>query len=93
MANDEYRRLLEFIGRRFDAVEAHFAETRRHFDGVAEGLRSQVQLVAEGVSAVDQRLDRFEQKVEAEFDERPPFGSPMRSSSDESRNSRETTPR
>jgi tetrahydromethanopterin S-methyltransferase subunit G len=52
-----------------DEVRAQQAETRRHFDVVAEGLRSQIQLVAEGVSAVDQRLDRFQRKVEEEFAE------------------------
>ncbi|MFA5027613.1 MAG: hypothetical protein WC713_07015 [Candidatus Methylomirabilota bacterium] len=69
MEQESLAPLIGLIGKKFDAVEAHFAETRRHFDVVAEGLRSQIQLVAEGVSAVDQRLDRFEQKVEAEFDE------------------------
>ena len=52
-----------------DEVRAQQAETRRHFDVVAEGLRSQIQLVAEGVSAADQRLDRFQRKVEEEFAE------------------------
>ena len=52
-----------------DEVRDQQAETRRHFDVVAEGLRSQIQLFAEGVSAVDQRLDRFQRKVEEEFAE------------------------
>jgi len=52
-----------------DEGRAQQAETRRHFDVVAEGLRSQIQLFAEGVSAVDQRLDRFQRKVEEEFAE------------------------
>ena len=66
---------LEAIDRRLDQMptkdemRTQQAETRRHFDVVAEGLRSQVQLVAEGVSAVDQRLDRFQRKVEEEFAE------------------------
>ena len=52
-----------------DEVRTQQTETRRHFDVVAEGLRSQIQLVAEGVSVVDQRLDRFQRKVEEEFAE------------------------
>ena len=34
-------------------------ETRNHFDVVAEGLRQQVQLVAEGVSSNGERIDRL----------------------------------
>jgi len=66
---------LEAIDRRLDQMptkdemRTQQAETRRHFDVVAEGLRSQIQLVAEGVSVVDQRLDRFQRKVEEEFAE------------------------
>ena len=52
-----------------DEMRTQQADTRRHFDVVAEGLRSQIQLVAEGVSVVDQRLDRFQRKVEEEFAE------------------------
>lgn len=74
MSNAEYQELVAFLGRKFDevgrgfeAVDAKIADTRRHFDVVAERMHSQVQLVAEGITAVGQRFDRFEQKVEAEF--------------------------
>jgi hypothetical protein len=44
------------------------AETRRHFDVVAEHSMSRLQLVAEGVTMVDQKLDRFRAEVEQRFD-------------------------
>ena len=34
-------------------------QTRRHFDVVAEGLRSEIQQVAEGVAARDEKLECF----------------------------------
>ncbi len=40
-------------------VTASAAETRRHFGVVGEGLHSKIQLVAEGVVALDQKVDRF----------------------------------
>lgn len=38
-------------------------ETRRHFDIVAEQMRAQLQLVAEGVTSLVDRLDRVEQSL------------------------------
>ncbi|KRT64862.1 MAG: hypothetical protein XU13_C0153G0004, partial [Candidatus Rokubacteria bacterium CSP1-6] len=40
-------------------VEARTTETRRHFDVVAEDMQSKVQLVAEGLLALDQKVERF----------------------------------
>src|SRR5438067_12524325 len=45
------------------------AETRRHFDVVAESLRSEVRLVAERVSALGERFERFRLEVKEEFAE------------------------
>lgn len=42
-------------------------ETRRHFDVVAEGLRSDVRLIAEGHSLLTDKLDRFQDEVRREF--------------------------
>jgi hypothetical protein len=65
MTNSEYQELVEFLGRKFEEVDRRFdqtatkeelpaqqAETRRHFDVVAEDLRSRMQLVAEGHQAL-----------------------------------------
>jgi len=48
-------------------IAASAAETRRHFDVVAERLMDKIQLVGEGVIGVDQKLDRFRGKVAEEF--------------------------
>ena len=89
MANEEYRQLIEFLGRKFDDVDSRFAqvdarfaematkdevraqqaETRRHFDVVAERLLDQVRTVAEGVVNLDEKLDGFRQSVASESSE------------------------
>ncbi len=48
-------------------IHASAAETRRHFDVVAEGMLSKVQLVAEGLVAVDEKIERFHDEVRREF--------------------------
>lgn len=59
-----------------DVVErlvGEFAETRRHFDVIAEGLRSDIRLVAEGVaamtSAMTAGMQEFRSEVKDEFTE------------------------
>ncbi len=44
-------------------------EIKRHFDVVAEGLEHKIQLVAEGVTNVNEKLERFRQEVQEEFKE------------------------
>ena len=44
-------------------------EIKRHFNFVAEGLRSDVRTVAEGQSATDARLDRMETRLSDEIRE------------------------
>lgn len=48
-------------------LRAYLDENRRHFDVVAEQMAGQVQLVAEGVSALAERLDRVEQNLREEI--------------------------
>ena len=48
-------------------IQASAVETRRHFDVVAESLRSEIQVVAEGLSALDERVERFRNEVHQEF--------------------------
>jgi hypothetical protein len=45
------------------------AEIKRHFNVVAEGLEKKLQLVAEGVSLLDERMTSLEEKMERGFDE------------------------
>jgi hypothetical protein len=48
-------------------VEARTTETRRHFDVVAEDMRSKVELVAEGLVALDQKVERFHAETQEQF--------------------------
>ncbi len=50
-------------------IRAQFDETRRHFDGIAEGMRAEVRLVAEGVTTLVERVDRLEQNLREEIRE------------------------
>lgn len=50
-------------------IETSAVETRRHFDVVAEHFMSKLQLVAEGVAMVDQKVDRLRSGMEQRFDQ------------------------
>ena len=50
-------------------IRAEFEKTRRHFDVGAEAMRSDIRLVAEGVSSLSERVDRLEQNVREEIRE------------------------
>lgn len=45
-------------------VDEKTQESRRHFEVVAEGLRGEIRLVAEGVVALDEKMDRRFAEVE-----------------------------
>jgi hypothetical protein len=48
-------------------IQASGADTRRHFEVIAEALRSEIQVVAEGLNALDEKVDRFRDEVHQEF--------------------------
>ena len=48
---------------------AQMEEIKRHFGVVIEGLESKIQIVAEGISNVDEKLERFRQEFKEEFEE------------------------
>jgi hypothetical protein len=50
-------------------IETSASETRRHFDVVAEHFMSKLQLVAEGVAVVDEKVDRLRTDMEQRFDQ------------------------
>jgi hypothetical protein len=69
MTDDELKGLLDTMRlenssaheetrRRFDAVDARFAELHRHFDVVTEATKHEVRLVAESVAHVNEELKR-----------------------------------
>ena len=59
------------VDARFEAILEHInasaSETRRHFDVVAESLRSDIRLLAEGLVALDQKTDRLQNELREEF--------------------------
>jgi hypothetical protein len=73
--------LLAVLGERFAQIDARFAriedrlahhdnrfdELGRHFDVVAESLADRIQVVAEGVVMVDEKLSRFAAETRGEF--------------------------
>lgn len=56
-------RKFSLIEERFSGIDVRFEETKRHFGVIAEGLRSEIRQVAEGVVNVNERLERFRQGV------------------------------
>ena len=50
-----------------ERVDASAAETRRHFDVVGERLRSDIKTVAEGLGALDEKVERFRGEVREDF--------------------------
>jgi hypothetical protein len=55
MTDDELKRLFDSL--RQENAAAH-AETRRHFEVLTEGTRKDIQLVAESVTLLSDKLDR-----------------------------------
>jgi hypothetical protein len=53
----------DLINRSAAETQRYFEETRRHFDVMGEGLRSDVRAIAEGHGGLVERLDRFHQEV------------------------------
>lgn len=52
---------------RFTDHDRRFDELGRHFDVVAESLADRIQVVAEGVVMVDEKLSRFAAETRGEF--------------------------
>jgi hypothetical protein len=67
---DETRRdLTEAMATLRAEMRTEAAETRRHFDVVAEGLRGDIRLVAEGVVASTESIERLRSDVTREMNE------------------------
>jgi len=57
----------QFESRILSRVDASAAETRRYMGVVAEDLRSDIKAVAEGLGALDERVERFRGEVREDF--------------------------
>ena len=62
--------LRQEIGELRQELRGSAAETRRHFDVVAEDLRHDIRGVAEGVAATLERVDRLGSELRTEMDQR-----------------------
>ena len=71
MTADQYTELIDFLGGKFGRIERRFDAMEGRVDGIEgrltrvevslEALRHDVRLVAEGVTATNERLDRHHQ--------------------------------
>jgi len=60
-------RRFDAIERRQDATDERLEDTRRHLGILIENLDGKIQLVAEGVINVDQKIDRVRDELKAEL--------------------------
>ena len=56
-----------FEARLLGRMDATAAETRRYFGVVAEDLKSDIKAVAEGLGALDEKVERFRGEVREDF--------------------------
>ena len=57
----------QFESRLLARIDASAAETRRYMGVVAEGLKSDIKAVAEGLGALDEKVERFRGEVREDF--------------------------
>ena len=71
---EEHRELVGFLGRKFGRIDRHFEAIDRRFEAIdrrfvklevgLEGVRDEVRILAEGIAGTNQRLDRFQERLE-----------------------------
>ena len=64
MTNDEYRQLIEFLGRKFGEVDRQFVEVRAELADLRGGLT----MVQDGLAETRGELTNFRQETRREFD-------------------------
>jgi hypothetical protein len=52
-------RLTARVDRLDEGAERRFEDTRRHFDVIAENLRDDIRMIAEGLVALSERVETF----------------------------------
>ncbi len=57
------------IDQKFVGVDQKFDELKLHFGVIAEGLISEIQMVAEGHSIIREEIGKFRENVQEEFKE------------------------
>ena len=63
MTRSEYQELVEFLGEKFNDIEARLIRV----EVSQEQNRALIETVSEGVANVNERLDRFQEEVSSEF--------------------------
>ena len=66
-ASETRLQMEQFESRILARVDASAAETRRYFGVVAEDLKSDIKAVAEGLGALDEKVERFRGEVREDF--------------------------
>jgi len=66
-ASETRLQMEQFESRLLARVDASAAETRRYMGVVAEDLRSDIKAVAEGLGALDEKVERFRGEVRDDF--------------------------
>ncbi len=82
MAENDYKELMEFLGKRFEGIDKQFEavnkrldntaakddieELKRHTGVLIEGVEHKLELLAEGITNVNEKLDRGNDVHEAE---------------------------
>jgi hypothetical protein len=78
MTSDEYATLMDFLATRFARIDARFDSIEARVGALDvrltrsevlwESMRNDLRRVAEGVVAVNERLDRFRAETQVQFD-------------------------
>lgn len=69
MTSDQYSELVAFLGRKFDAIDNEFEETRRHATVLFEQSRAELRTFAEGTNARFEKVDARFREVDERFQE------------------------
>lgn len=69
MTRDQYSELVAFLGRKFDAIDNEFEETRRHATVLFEQSRAELRTFAEGTNARFEKVDARFREVDERFRE------------------------
>jgi hypothetical protein len=64
VTNDEVNEIKQHIDERFSLLRAEFDSVRREAGVAAEGLRSEIRQVAEGVALANERIDDVDLRVD-----------------------------
>jgi len=68
--DQEFAKIDQEFRRQSEEMRRHFEETRRHFDIIAESLRDDLRIFADGIAGQSERLDKHEVRI-TQLERRP----------------------